>query len=140
MAQGPVTSPEIRAAAERRSKRRAAIELAVAYALILSVIWSPRPLQRVLWLVAVAGVAIMMSRSWDGRLAIGLRRENFLRSLWVPATALALSATAVIVAARLHSLHLPASLAAGPGSPDNLLVHTLLFVRTFWGYALWTFV
>ena len=60
-----------------RSKRRALAELGLAYVLILAVIWSPRPLQRLLWVVAVAAVGTITWRSWEGAKIVGLRRENF---------------------------------------------------------------
>jgi Type II CAAX prenyl endopeptidase Rce1-like len=123
-----------------RSKRRALIEIAVAYGLIMSVIWTARPLQRLLWLVAVGTVAVITWRSWDGLKAVGLRRENFFRSLWVVGAALAIAAMAVLVAIHLHTLGLPDPPATGPGSSDDFSGGFMLFVRTYWGYALWTFV
>src|SRR5579859_5876560 len=115
--------------ATRRTRKRALIELAVAYVLILSVIWSPRPLQRVLWVIAVGGVAAIMARSWDGRRAVGLRRENFWRSMWVPAIALAIAATAIVVSIHLHWLRLPGPSPVGIGSADDALGRTMLMVR-----------
>jgi membrane protease YdiL (CAAX protease family) len=109
-----------------QSKRRAVTEIAIAYALILAVIWTPRPLQRVLWLVAVGAVAAMTALSFEGLDAMGLRRKNFLRSLWVVGAAAAISATAVAVAGEMHALQMPSS--------------AVRFVRTFWAYAIWTFV
>jgi hypothetical protein len=81
-----------------RSKRRAVIETAIAYVLILAVIWAPRPLQRFLWLVAVAAVATMTCLAFDGLKEMGLRRKNFFRSLWVAGAALAIAAVAIAVA------------------------------------------
>ena len=78
-----------------RSRRRDFIELAVAYGLILLVIWTPRPWQRMLWWVAAAAVVAIASISFEGLQAMGLRRENFLRSLWVVGVALLVSAVAV---------------------------------------------
>jgi membrane protease YdiL (CAAX protease family) len=109
-----------------QSKRRALIEIALAYGLIMVVIWTPRPLQRFLWLVAVGAIAAMTYRSFDGLEAMGLRRRNFVRSLWVVGAALVLATIAIALAAALHTLQAP---------------HGLLhFVKTFWAYALWTFV
>jgi hypothetical protein len=112
--------------ANGKSKQRALIEIAVAYLLIMAVIWTPRPLQRILWLVAAAAVAAMTCLSFDGLDAMGLRRKNFLRSLWVPGAALALAAVAIMIADQMQTLEYP----RGP-------IH---FIRTFWAYALWTFV
>jgi hypothetical protein len=109
-----------------RSKRRDLIELAVAYGLILVVIWTPRPWQRFFWMLAVATVAIITWISFDGLKAMGLRRENFFRSLWIVGAALAASAVAVTLALRLHTLQ----------EQDSFFA----YVRTYWGYAIWTFV
>jgi membrane protease YdiL (CAAX protease family) len=106
-----------------RSKRRDAIEIAVAYALIMAVEWTPRPLQRVLWLVAAAGLAFIVWRSFDGWQAMGFRTANFLRSLWIVAAALLLAAVAVVFAARMHTLLMPGSV--------------LAFFATYCAYAVW---
>ncbi|HUV68342.1 MAG TPA: CPBP family intramembrane glutamic endopeptidase [Terracidiphilus sp.] len=112
--------------AEIGGKRRALLEIAFAYALILSVIWSPRPLQRFLWLAAVAALATMTVLSFQGLEACGLRRKNFFRSLWIAGAALALAAVAFAAAGRMQTLHIPTS--------------PLRFIATYWAYALWTFV
>lgn len=107
-----------------RSKRRALIEIAIAYGLILAVIWTPRPWQKFLWWAAVAAVVVITCISWDGLEAMGLRTADFFRSLWVVGVALAIAVAAALVAARFHTLRLP-------GSP-------LLFVKTYWAYAVWS--
>ena len=107
-----------------RSRRRDAIEIAVAYALILAVEWTPRPLQRVLWLVAVMGVALIVWRSFDGWQAMGFRAANFGRSLWIAGAAVTLAAAAVTLAVRMHTLQ-------APGGP-------LAFFATYCAYALWS--
>ena len=109
-----------------RSKRRDLIELAVAYGLILSVIWTPRPVQRYLWWVAAAAVVFITAISWDGLKAMGLRGENFFRSLWIAAVALALAVAAGVVAYRMHTLRLF-------GGPVWLL-------ENYWAYAIWAAV
>ena len=106
-----------------RSKRRVFFELAVTYGLILVVCWTPRPWQKLLWWVAAAFIVVLTCTSFDGLQAMGLRTANFLRSLWVVGVALLAAAAAVIVAAWLHTLHLPGSF--------------LLFVKTYWAYSLW---
>jgi membrane protease YdiL (CAAX protease family) len=109
-----------------RSPRRDLIELAIAYGLILLVIWSPRPWQKILWWVAAAAVLAIASFSYQGLQAMGLRRENFLRSFWIVSLASLLSAVAVVLAIWLHTLHIPPT--------------PLLFIMTYAGYILWTFV
>lgn len=119
----PSSGREIFAAV--RSRRRDLVELAIAYGLILLVVWTPRPWQSLLWWDAAAAVALILSISFDGRRAMGLRSANLLRSLWVVGMALAAAAAAVLAAARLHTLHLPAS--------------PVLFIQRYWAYALWAF-
>ena len=140
MANGAAATANTGDPAITRAKRRALIELAVAYVLIMAVIWSPRPWQRLLWLVAVAAVATMTARSWEGCQAVGLRRENFWRSLWVAGVALGLAAVAVLAAVHLHTLRLPLPPPTGIGRSDDTVGHTLLFIRTYWAYVFWTFI
>lgn len=115
-----------------RSPRRDAAEVALAYGLIVAVIWSARPLQRHLWMVAVGAVALMAvleawghGRAW--REAVGLRRKNFLAELWVTGAALVLGGVTIGLSARM-------------GTIRNMPHGFVDFVRTYWGYALWTFV
>lgn len=109
-----------------RSSSRDFAELAIAYGMILLVIWTPRPWQRILWWVAAAAVVAIASISFEGLQAMGLRRENFLRSLWIVAAASLVSAFAVALAIWLRTLHIPAT--------------PLLFIETYAGYIIWTFV
>ena len=108
-----------------RGKRRDLLELAIAYGLILLVVWTPRRWQSLLWWDAAAAVAIILSIRFDGLEAMGLRAENLFRSLWVVGAALLAAAAAVALASGLHTLRLPAS--------------PVLFIRKYWAYALWAF-
>ncbi|HLI04059.1 MAG TPA: CPBP family intramembrane glutamic endopeptidase [Terracidiphilus sp.] len=107
-----------------RSRRRDIAEIAIAYGLILTVIWTPRPLQQMLWWAAVAVIAAIMAVSFDGLRTMGLRTSNFFGSFWVVGAALAISAAAVLIAARLHTLR----------QPEN----TRLLIEAFWLYAIWS--
>jgi membrane protease YdiL (CAAX protease family) len=107
-----------------RSKRRDALEIAVAYGLIMAVEWTPRPLQRVLWLVAAVGLALIVWRSFDGWQEMGFRAANLGRSLWIAAAALVLAAVAIAVAARMHTLLVPNGV--------------LAFLVTYCAYAVWS--
>jgi membrane protease YdiL (CAAX protease family) len=118
--------PGRRIPASARSRSRDLIEFAIAYGLILLVIWTPRSWQKILWWVAAAAVLAIASTSFEGLQAMGLRRENFLRSFWLVGLALFVSAAAVVLAVWLRTLHLPAT--------------PLLFIKTYVGYILWTFV
>jgi len=109
-----------------RSRRRDFVELALAYGLILLVIWTPRPWQKLLWWVAAASVATIAGLSFDGLKAVGLRRTNFLRSLWVAGLALLAAAVAILVANRMHTLRMPGGIVP--------------FIETYAAYAIWSFV
>ncbi len=121
------------------SRRRALVELAVAYTLILLVIWTPNPFQRVFYIGAIVVLAFVLARSfetcdkpgvpselvrWGGKL--GLRRTNLLRSLWIAIAAFILAGILVAVAITHHALH-------APPTPRR-------FLARYWGYALWAFV
>lgn len=110
--------------AHSRGRRRDLAELVIAYTLILAVIWTPRPWQQWLWLVAVVIIAAIIAFSFEGLRAMGLRAANFFRSLWVVGAALAVSGIAVATAARMHTLH-------GPSAP-------LPLIEGFWAYAIWS--
>jgi len=109
----------------KRGAWREWIEIAVAFALILAVVWTPRPWQRILWVIAAAALALMIYASFDDRRAMGLRTANLWRSMWIPALALGLSAIAILVASRLHTLYLP------PGGP-------FVFIESYLAYIVWT--
>ncbi len=109
---------------ERRTKLRPLLETLVPYGLILLVIWTPRAWQKYLWWFAAASIVIITCISFDGLRAMGLRMTNFGRSLWIVGVALLLAGAAVLVAARLHTLHLPRS--------------PLAFAATYCAYALWS--
>jgi membrane protease YdiL (CAAX protease family) len=118
------------------TRRRALLELALAYTLILLVIWTPRPgvpgelarwggipYQRIFYIAAVIAVAAILTLSFQSARALGITRTNLTRSLWIAAVALALAAALILTAAHLHTLH-----------------NTSHFIARYWGYALWAFV
>lgn len=80
-------------------------ELALGYALILSVIWTENPVQRILNWIALAAVIIVTVLRRDSLKSLGLSGEGFLRSLWVVAVALLLAVASVTLAWRFHTLH-----------------------------------
>jgi hypothetical protein len=118
----PVDSPPIHTA----SKRRDLLELAFGYGLILLVIWTPRPWQRLFYCTATIFIACVAWASFSSAKAMGLRVTNFLRSLWIVGVALLMAAVAIAIAVRLHTLH-PFQ------GPVALLKH-------YWVYALWAFL
>jgi len=126
MAEGAGSSPGDDVSVVARSRTRVFLELVIAYGLILIVCWTPRPWQMLLWWVAAASVVLFTSISFDGLQAMGLRTTNFLRSLWVVGVALLVAAIAVLLAARLGTLHVPPT--------------PVLFIETYCAYALWAAV
>lgn len=108
------------------TRRRALLELILAYALILLVIWTPNPSQRIFYISAVIVLAAILVLAFEGMHNLGIRRTNLLRSLWVAGVALALALGAVLIARHLHTLHAPHS--------------ARHFIARYWGYALWAFV
>jgi membrane protease YdiL (CAAX protease family) len=113
--------------ATARGRRRIFLELSIPYGLILLVIWTPRPWQKMLWWVAAAAIVAIFWMSFDRMMALGLRTAGFIRSLWIAVAALLLAAVAVLTAVKLHTLHLP------PGGP-------VAFIWNYWAYALWACV
>jgi hypothetical protein len=108
------------------SRRRAILELALGYSLILLVLWTPRPWQRPLYILAVVVIAAILCFGFTTAPSMGLRTANFLRSLWIVAVALLLSALSIALAIHCHTLHRE----HGP----------VAFFKRYWGYALWSFV
>lgn len=106
-----------------RTRRRDLFELGGIYALILIVIWTPRPWQAVLWVITALTIATIAYLSFEGLRPMGLCTANLVRSLWAVAFAGALSVAAVILAVRLHTLHVPET--------------PLLFVRHYGPYVMW---
>jgi len=116
------------AAADRSSQRRPLWELceiSIGYALILAVIWTPRPLQSWLYWLALAFFIVSVASSFPGWKALGFTASGFWRSSWVVGVALAIAAGAVTLAASLHTLHHPSGLTQ--------------WFFTFSGYTVWSF-
>jgi membrane protease YdiL (CAAX protease family) len=106
-------------------RRRDLLELSVGYALILLVLWTPRPWQRLLYCAAAVFLVTVLWMSFDGWRAMGLRIGNLGRSIWVVGVALAVAAIAVFVAQRMHTLQHNGGV--------------LPFLKRYWGYAIWAF-
>lgn len=113
-------------AAGTSSKRRLAGdigELLIGYALILAVIWTPRPLQHWLYFIALGWFIVSIVISFEGWKAMGCCVAGFWRSSWVVGLALIMAGIATYFAGAYHTLH-------HPGAP-------LQWVRTFGGYTIW---
>lgn len=106
------------------SARRDLFELAVGYGLIMATIWTANPAQRVLYWLAFAWIIATSWASREGLTALGLGRKGFLPSLWIVGVALVLSAIAILVSRRLHTLH-------RLHGPTPVLLHG-------WGYIVWS--
>jgi len=111
---------------EESSGWRSLVELAVGYGLILLVIWTPRPWQQGIYLVAAVYLTVVTWLAYRGLGAMGVRVGGLLRSSWIVGVAGVLAAATVLWAYRRHGLHL----AGGP----------MDFVRRYWGYAVWAFL
>jgi membrane protease YdiL (CAAX protease family) len=80
-------------------------ELWIGYGLILVVVWTPNPWQRVLYWTAVAFIAVTawLRRRETGPNGLGLR--GLVPSLWIVAVAAAALFAAIAVARHLQTLH-----------------------------------
>jgi hypothetical protein len=107
-----------------RSARRDLLELAVGYTLIMATIWTANPTQRVLYWLAFAWIVATSWASREGWTGLGLGRKGLLQSLWIAGVALLLSACAIFIASRTHTLH-------RLHGPTPILLHG-------WGYIVWS--
>ena len=123
---GNGSSAANRARSKLRTRRRDLLELSGIYALILVVIWTPRPWQAALWVVAAAGIITIAWLSFEGFRPMGLCTANLVRSLWAVAFAMGVAGIAVMFALRMHTLHMPET--------------PLLFLRRYGLYVIWAAV
>ncbi|HEX6497047.1 MAG TPA: CPBP family glutamic-type intramembrane protease [Acidobacteriaceae bacterium] len=122
MSAGSSTAATVQASSGSDERRRAVVELTIAYVLIQAVLWTPRPWQARIYFVAAAFVAWATWRSWAGWNAMGWSRRNLLRSAWIIGAAAAVAAVAIACAARIGTLHVPPT--------------PTLFVKRFIGYII----
>src|ERR1017187_8106450 len=85
-----IFEPESAVATDR--KRRDLIELCVGYALILIVIWTPRPWQKLSYFVAATFLVTVLYIARPGWKAMGLQPSKPARSLWLIGVALVVAA------------------------------------------------
>lgn len=105
--------------------RRKIAELVVGYALILAVLWTPRPYQRRLYFLAAAFLILVSLFSGETLQGLGLSGRNLLRSSLIILLATIVCGASILTAASLGVLH-------GPGNFHE-------FVRRYWGYTIWSF-
>jgi membrane protease YdiL (CAAX protease family) len=104
-------------------RTRDLFEVILGYGLILAVIWTPNPLQRVLYWIALLTIVVITLLRREGLNTLGLGSRGFVPSLWIVGLALVLVAVTICVASRLHTLH-------------SLFCHAPLFSHV-WGYLVW---
>jgi membrane protease YdiL (CAAX protease family) len=86
-------------------RRRDLVEIVLGYGVILLVIWTPNPLQRILYWFACALIVTIVALRKQNLESLGLVGRNLLASLWVVGAALLLGGIAIWVAGRLGTLH-----------------------------------
>ena len=97
----------VRASIGPGDRRRALFELAVAYLLILTVIWTPRPWQARIYFIAAGFIVWATWRSWVGLEAMGWRHRNLLRSAWIIGAAALVATLSIALATHIGTLHVP---------------------------------
>ncbi|HEX4652516.1 MAG TPA: CPBP family intramembrane glutamic endopeptidase [Granulicella sp.] len=127
MATDSVTIIGLENAVPQPGRRRDGLELAIGFSLILLVIWTPRPWQRVLYCLAATFLIVVTCSSFESTRAMGLRTANLLRSLWLVGLAVVVASAVLLVAERMKTLH--------PGDVNGVGA----FFTRYWGYALWAF-
>ena len=98
-------------------------ELCIGYGLILVVIWTPNPAQRILYWTAFAWIATTAILRRKETAPNGLGLKGLLASLWIVAAAIIIYLAGIALAKHLHTLH--------------PLYGPLPVITHVWGYALW---
>jgi hypothetical protein len=120
-------SPSTDAISSTTARRgRPLLELLVGYGLILATIWTPRPWQQWLYILAVLWIAATSFVAFPGWTALGFRRGGLLSSFWVVFAAAIVSACAIFIAVRIDTIRHP--------------INARGWVMTFGGYTVWSFV
>src|SRR5690348_1360709 len=101
---GPKPRPS---AASHKTRREDIWALAVAYGLILTSLWTPRPWQQGFVGAALVCVVVETARNFEGWRQLGFAERGFLGSVWVTLIALAVTAAGFAVSAKLGTLHAP---------------------------------
>ena len=86
-------------------RRRDLVEIVLGYTAILVVIWTPNPLQRILYWLACALIITIVGLRKQNLESLGLTGRNLLASLWVIGAALLLGGIGIWIADHLHTLH-----------------------------------
>jgi membrane protease YdiL (CAAX protease family) len=107
----------------RALRSRDLIEVILGYGLILAVIWTPNPLQRILYWTTLAAIIVITLLRRENLKTLGLGTTGLVSSLWIVGLALGLGGITVWVASQLHLLH-------------SLFGQAPLIAHV-WGYLLW---
>lgn len=86
-------------------RSRDLLELAVCYGLILAVIWTANPAQRVLFWIALAWIVITTLKRLPDIGTLGLRFSGMRCSLWALGAVLVFAGVLLAIASRRHTLH-----------------------------------
>jgi membrane protease YdiL (CAAX protease family) len=105
-------------------RRRDLVEIVLGYTAILVVIWTPNPLQRILYWLACALIVTIVALRKQNLESLGLSGRNLRASLWIIGAALLLGGIAIWVAGRLGTLH-------------SLHGQAPIFAH-IWGYVVWS--
>lgn len=92
------------APAANLSRARDLLEVVAAYGLILAVIWTSNPLQRVLYWTAFAIILVITLMRREDLKTMGLGVSGFVPSLWIAGAAFIFAALGIWLAFR-HTLH-----------------------------------
>jgi membrane protease YdiL (CAAX protease family) len=104
-------------------RSRDLLEILIAYGLILAVIWTPNPLQRVLYWTTFAIILVITLLRRDSLTNLGLSTKGFTQSLWIVGAAVVVATLAAALAFRLHTLH--------------SLFGQAPLISHVWGYFVW---
>lgn len=104
-------------------RQRDMFELSIAYAMVLVVIWTPRPWADLLFCTVILCIVAIIIQGFEGLRPMGLCRGDVSCSLWLVGVSLAMAIVAVAGAEVLHTFHLPST-------RSSLIGHTV-------GYAIW---
>lgn len=89
-----------------RFRSQALLEVAIAFGLILLVLWSERPTQTIVGLLTFFWILVSTLRSHRNAESLGLRLSGLRRSLWIVGTAGLAAAGLLWIASQVHTLHI----------------------------------
>ncbi len=109
-----------------RPASRDIVELAVGYALILTAVWTPLHVQRIVFWLAFTWIVASTLLARNDRDDLGLGISGWHRSLWVVGVAIVLAGAELLISfwySAIHSLYGPVPVG-----------------RHMWGYVIWAFM